>query len=896
MDQIEDIITMKHKIDKNINKNDDNQMKKQILIDDEGYSKNDEQKEQEQEQDQDQHQEKDQNEEQEETRDEELKQLKTDDEGYNKNDEQEDKEQDQEKDQNEEQEEMRDEELKNLKDLCIPSSIVNYHQKLIVSEEKIVEDDNDVDDDDANNNDNDMKYDTNDMKKNKTNNTSSNENKQHGNSNNDNGITVEYRKNNTKKVRNSFPVGGAQWSFNPYRRWRRRFFVDVNGSIPSCNIDEIKRRSWEGSTSGGDNIPYFFNPPRCGYGGIKKIGEDYFKDDGGLLKELEDQDEDQDDAWNCHSRFYPEWSGGEDESLSRIAMEEHGKIKKGRYSKRKRKDSDGGGSYEHNKKSRIKDNVGRSRNDLIDDALFYSSSSSSSSSSDEDDIDYNVVAKKLRIERRARWRWRENEKRKIRKKRHDLVRPSSLKGVTRRCGKNQRQSYPMCSPPPPRTAIECRARYLCHHYYHHHPNSGSSSGRGSNVKRKNIPFSQEESNIVMEYVRKNQDEMSSNNCTDTIIDGYGVSWDDVASNLNERAKRKKILDERKNNVQQMKIVVQHRSPLDCLRHFRIDLFDGKKYPRMTQEKEIVTQKFVEHNDDDDNDYGSDIDDDDEMTLSNKKKADLTETVNDHHHQSQPWTPLEDELLFKHSMALGCGHTIGPAIDGRSNYGPNSIFDFCERFMPYRTIQSLILRLNYLLRQVKRKKKYDCRGVDGDSWTVDEEKRLFLAMKVYRPDINEDEKVDESETVLVGSNKKSTVKSRGSTSNNSWKYMERGSLGQWQKVKDHFPGRAKICVTNKWYCTLDPRYCRESFTDEEDCDLLQAINDAKERLGEIILRKGHWLRTVAKLFPHRHPKNLYHRYKVLIIRKSSASTAPNEEAEEAEEAEEWLGIETDVMNI
>lgn len=63
-----------------------------------------------------------------------------------------------------------------------------------------------------------------------------------------------------------------------------------------------------------------------------------------------------------------------------------------------------------------------------------------------------------------------------------------------------------------------------------------------------------------------------------------------------------------------------------------------------------------------------------------------------------------------------------------------------------------------------------------------------------------------------------------------------------------------------------------------------------------MRKGHWLRTVAKLFPHRHPKNLYHRYKVLIIRKSSASTAPNEEAEEAEEAEEWLGIETDVMNI
>mmetsp|Transcript_9444 Transcript_9444/g.13662 ORF Transcript_9444/g.13662 Transcript_9444/m.13662 type:complete len:397 (-) Transcript_9444:285-1475(-) len=56
----------------------------------------------------------------------------------------------------------------------------------------------------------------------------------------------------TKKAAVSVTKRKSLWSDNPERKWKRRFFVDPDGSIPKPNDDVIQRRIWEGMLAGPD--------------------------------------------------------------------------------------------------------------------------------------------------------------------------------------------------------------------------------------------------------------------------------------------------------------------------------------------------------------------------------------------------------------------------------------------------------------------------------------------------------------------------------------------------------------------------------------------------------------------------------------------------------------------
>lgn len=50
-----------------------------------------------------------------------------------------------------------------------------------------------------------------------------------------------------KENKKTYGRSSNRWMYDEHRKWRRRFFVDPDKSIPEPNADVIQRREWEGN-------------------------------------------------------------------------------------------------------------------------------------------------------------------------------------------------------------------------------------------------------------------------------------------------------------------------------------------------------------------------------------------------------------------------------------------------------------------------------------------------------------------------------------------------------------------------------------------------------------------------------------------------------------------------
>jgi len=133
---------------------------------------------------------------------------------------------------------------------------------------------------------------------------------------------------------------------------------------------------------------------------------------------------------------------------------------------------------------------------------------------------------------------------------------------------------------------------------------------------------------------------------------------------------------------------------------------------------------------------------------------------------------------------------------------NTMLDYASRLDNDASRKNLLLRMNQSLVNP---------NVKHNQWDDGEERRLVLAMKVYR---------DADKKAL-------------------------------NMAADHFPNRSARSVTDKWKRSLDPEYSSRPFTPQEDEELLNAMRRHGNAIG--------WKELSEKYFSGRHPHRLMNRW-------------------------------------
>ncbi|KAL7560679.1 hypothetical protein ACA910_001360 [Epithemia clementina (nom. ined.)] len=184
-------------------------------------------------------------------------------------------------------------------------------------------------------------------------------------------------------------------------------------------------------------------------------------------------------------------------------------------------------------------------------------------------------------------------------------------------------------------------------------------------------------------------------------------------------------------------------------------------------------------------------------------------------KSQPWTRLQDELLFKYVAAMGPqlvidGHEIAHLRSGS--------------FFRDKTKPQLFHRINQSLLNPNLK---------HDAWNEEEERRLALCMKVYSSSASSDDNDTDDNQQL----QKTDQKPSSSTLSTYF-------------AATHIVGRSGTSVSDKWNRSLNPEYSARPFTKEEDKALLKVMRQHVE-YG--------WVDIARQFFPDRHPHRLMNRW-------------------------------------
>jgi Myb-like DNA-binding domain len=131
-------------------------------------------------------------------------------------------------------------------------------------------------------------------------------------------------------------------------------------------------------------------------------------------------------------------------------------------------------------------------------------------------------------------------------------------------------------------------------------------------------------------------------------------------------------------------------------------------------------------------------------------------------QPQPWTPAQDELLFKYIAASG----PQLVVDGAQ------VMHLASRLFPSKSRTQISTRINQSLLNP---------NLRHDRWTDEEERKLAICMKVYK---------------------------------NSSRDLSLAST--------HLPNRATKSVADKWHRSLNPEYSSRPFSKNDDDALMDAL--------------------------------------------------------------------------
>ena len=140
--------------------------------------------------------------------------------------------------------------------------------------------------------------------------------------------------------------------------------------------------------------------------------------------------------------------------------------------------------------------------------------------------------------------------------------------------------------------------------------------------------------------------------------------------------------------------------------------------------------------------------------------------------TKPWTPEEDELLFKYFAAAGPQFMLDRNVVQRLTSSKSLLPNKTRKQILFRTAGSL---LNPKLKH--------------DEWSKDEERRLVIMMKMYR---------DWSDRILF-------------------------------MASTHFP-RGNKSVVDKWQRALNPAYLARPFSKEEDKALMDVVRSLGNNVG------------------------------------------------------------------
>ena len=147
-------------------------------------------------------------------------------------------------------------------------------------------------------------------------------------------------------------------------------------------------------------------------------------------------------------------------------------------------------------------------------------------------------------------------------------------------------------------------------------------------------------------------------------------------------------------------------------------------------------------------------------------------------RSEPWTPQEDELLFKFVAAAG------PQCVLDKNFGREVV----TNILPNKSKKAVLMRVNQSILNPKLK---------HEDWSVDEERRLVVLMKMYSD-----------------------------------------SPRDLSLAMTHFD-RASKSVMDKWRRGLNPAYLSTPFSKEEDKALMEVVRSLGNNIGWKELSEKHF---------------------------------------------------------
>ena len=161
-----------------------------------------------------------------------------------------------------------------------------------------------------------------------------------------------------------------------------------------------------------------------------------------------------------------------------------------------------------------------------------------------------------------------------------------------------------------------------------------------------------------------------------------------------------------------------------------------------------------------------------------------------------FTPEQDELIMTYVAAMGPQFVLDRA----------AAMDMCRKLFPEKGAGQLLVHTTMSLVNVKLRQA---------AWTIDEERKLVLAQKVYRDDPF--------------------------------------------RVQHQFPQRSARSVREKWNRTLDPSFTKSRPFSKQEDDLLKRVLQEKLKDATASSSKINWFEMARENFPDRRPEQLQQRW-------------------------------------